>query len=140
MREFQTHYTTEIAMKFAARTATANGEIIDFKDCDAADFAIFAGAVTTADATNFFGFKLVHGAAADLSDAADVPADDMIVNGTPGGALPKINATTQLDSLVGRISYRGTKRYGRLVATETLTADAVFGAICNKFRLGKAPA
>jgi len=139
MREFQTQLDHAVAMKFAQRTATANGEILDLKDVGAVDIVVFTGVVTTADASNRFNFKLQEGNDSGLSDAADVAAADTVVDGTIGGTPAALNNTNLLDKILTRISYRGYKRYIRLVATETGTADASFGAVAVKAHTPKQP-
>ena len=145
MRDYQSKYDAEIALAFNQITADTDGEIIDLKDCNGADIVIVLGDVTTADGSNYFAPVVKEGAAANLSDAAAVAADDLIVDNydnegpTPGATPNKVNNTNLADTLLCRISYRGTKRYIRLTMDETGTADAQVGAIVNKFGLGMAP-
>ena len=114
------------AMDIAARTASANGNIIDMLGFSELVIAILTGTTTTADATNRFDFKLQHGSASDGSDMADVALTDV-------QGAPSINLATQDNVLLGKIAYKpleqSAKRYVRLVATEVGTADATFGAI-----------
>jgi hypothetical protein len=108
----------------AARTATfATGDIIDLQGYESVMFVVHAGAVTTADSSNFVTFTIVAGDADDLTGGATVSGDDLL------GSNPVINATTDADEVIGKVGYRGTKRYARLVATETGATDALYGAV-----------
>lgn len=118
------------------RTATGTGVILDLKDRPARTFTCFAGAVTTADGSNYFTFKLYVGDDSGLSDGAYADADEVIVQligARPaiGAAWPKVNNTNLADKIIGRIGYRGTKRYARLDVVETGTAQALLGGVAH---------
>lgn len=100
-----------------ATSTTTNGVIIDTQDFNALTFVLNVGART--DGT--FTPNLQHGDASDLSDAATVPADD-IVGTYAGGAIN----TAQT---VKKLGYVGNKRYVRLqVVSTSVTSGATVGA------------
>lgn len=148
--DIQTTTHTVVALAPQAVTATVNGLVIDTFKAESLSVDVFAGALTAADASNYVEFKLQHGAESGLSDAADVPVADMIIDGTPGDyspsgstadnpALPRCNATSLANTRVARIGYRGTKRYVRVVATETGTFDGFLAAIGLQGHLSSSP-
>ena len=113
------------AFNYADRTATANGtNTIDMQGFGACTFVIQVAGVTTADSSNLFTFTLQHGDASDLSDGATVTAATGLI-----GTNQVIDATGDANK-VGMMGYCGGKRYVRLVATETGTAQAAFSAVC----------
>lgn len=83
-----------------------NGAAIDTQGYESVEFAFISGVIT--DGT--FACKLQHGDAANLSDAADVDAADLV------GSAPSF-ATTD-DGVVKKLGYKGNKRYVRQVATQ----------------------
>lgn len=123
--DLQSKLTPALAVTPAARTATfSSGGIVDLKGYESVAFVVFAGAVTTADASNKVTFTIVAGDDDDLvDDGATVSGVDLL------GSNPVINATADADSIIGIFGYRGTKRYCRVVATETGTTDALYGVI-----------
>lgn len=124
---------TRLAMTFAARTAdVTNAPVIDTQGFNSATFVVVAGAVSTASAGNSFAFTLRH------SDASDMSGDEAVPAGQFHGTAV-IDATAQANTVRGRIRYSGSKRYLRLIATETGTADAVFGAVVNLGHPEQAP-
>jgi hypothetical protein len=139
MREIQTYTKPELALKFNQLTGDTDGEIIDRHGCDAMDFVFVTGAVTTADVANYFALDIYESDDSGMAGATKVAADDLITNGTPGAAAPRVNDVLQVDSVVARVSYRGNKRYLRVKADETGTADAEIGAIVVKGHLGVQP-
>lgn len=135
MKDFHAAVKYAVAVVPAAYTATAVGVIIDRKGFDAVTFALVAGAVTTADGSNHFTMTLDVGDAANLSDAATAPAADM------QGTYPAINHATNFDNkFVGKVTYRGNKRYVRVTMTETGTADAAFSVVAALTNAGVEPA
>jgi hypothetical protein len=141
-REIQTTTDVDLTDTLAARTATFTGATIDTFGCNAIDVFFLTGTVTTADASNYFALGLQEGDASDASDMAACALADLIIDGVPApSALPRINATSaKSDKVVTRISYRGTKRYIRIVGTETGTASAVIGAGTLRGHLVSSPA
>lgn len=91
------------------------GQIIDTQNYDSLTFAILTGAIADADAT--FAVTVDHGDAANLSDAAAVPAAQLI--GTTTGAAFQFDD----DNEQRKIGYVGTKRYVRLTITPTGNAS-----------------
>lgn len=118
----------KLSLTPVARTASATGTIVDLKDYKAAAVLAVIGAVTTADANNYFTLTIEVGDDSGLSDAAEVGSYE--VSKTQAGATwdRKCNATGEADAyhLVGFNA--GGKRYARVKWTETGTADAVLGA------------
>ena len=123
-----------LALAIAQRTASVNGATIDLVGFSDVTFVIQTAATTTADADNRFDFKIQH--SNDNSTWEDVAAADV-----QGSA--SINAATQDDVIVGKMSYTPTenspRRYVRLVATEVGTADSTFGAIAIRGGARKMP-
>ena len=113
------------AFNYGARTGTTNGtNIIDMQGFGSCTFVVQVAGVTTADATNLFTFTIQAGDASDLSDGATVTAATGLL-----GSNVVIDNTNDANK-VGMMGYVGGKRYVRLVATETGTADAAWSAVC----------
>lgn len=104
-----------LAAAVADNTAQV-GAIVDRRGFDSLLFAIVTGTLADADAT--FTVLLQHGDASNLSDAADVPDDQLV--GTEAGA----GLTFADDSKVSKIAYIGVKRYVRLTITPVNNAAA----------------
>lgn len=112
------------AFDYAARTATANGtNIIDMAGFGACTFVVQVAGVTTADDSNYFTFTLQAGDDSGLSDGATVTAATGLL-----GSNIVIDNTNDANK-VGMMGYVGSKRYVRLVATETGTASAAWSAV-----------
>lgn len=112
------------AFDYAARTATANGtNIIDMQGYGACTFVVQVAGVTTADDSNLFTFTLQAGDDSGLSDGATVTAATGLL-----GSNIVIDNTNDANK-VGMMGYVGSKRYVRLVATETGTASAAWSAV-----------
>jgi hypothetical protein len=98
------------------------GAIIDRQGFNSLTFAIALGSLADADAT--FNVTMDHGDNAALSDAAAVPAADLL------GTAALANFTFADDNLTRKIGYRGTRRYVRLTITPVNNAAAaLFGAV-----------
>jgi len=117
------------------RTATVTGSIVDLKDYKAASVMVCIGAVAIADASNYFTFTIEVGDDSGLSDAAEVSSYEVskLAAGTTWDR--KVNATGEADDVALVGFNAGGKRYARVKATETGTAQATFGAY---FVLGEA--
>ena len=91
-------------------------QIIDMQGNDALTFVILTGAIADVDAT--FTVLVEHGDAANLSDAAAVPDEQLI--GT------EVLAAFQFDddNECRKIGYRGGRRYVRLTVTPVNNASA----------------
>ena len=107
----------------ATLTATGAGNIIDRQGYELVDFAVHVGTATTADGSNFFTISLEAGDVSNLSDAAAVTSSNGLV-----GANLVVNATADAN-LVNHIGYNGSKRYVRLVYTETGIASVQLAAV-----------
>ena len=134
MKDFHSAVKYALAVAPAAYTASIVGGIIDRKGFDAVTFALLAGAVTTADGSNHFTMLVEVGDAANLSDAVAAPAVDL------QGSYPAINHASNFDGkFVGKITYRGNKRYVRCTMAETGTADASFTVVAGLTNAGVEP-
>jgi hypothetical protein len=109
-----------------ADTTPQVSQIIDRKGYDALEFFIETGAIASGTAT--FAVTMDHGEAANLSDAAPVPSDQMV------GTLAAAGFTFANPNVTRKIGYIGGKRYVRLTITPAanaaaalLTAVAVLG-------------
>ena len=112
-----------------------DGTIVDLAGAEACRVLIPVAAVGAGDSSNYFTIKVEVGDNADLSDAADLAATDYIepVNGAgEAWANRRINATAMANTLLSFGFLSQGKRYARVVAVETSTADATFGAIIQK--------
>jgi hypothetical protein len=134
MKDWHQEIQVRNAISAADRTATVVGAIIDRKGYDTVTLAVVTGTVTTADGSNRFDALLEVGDAANLSDAAVAPAADV------QGAIPSLNNAAFDDKFLGKMTYRGNKRYVRLTMTETGTAQAAFAAVALLGNAGRAPA
>lgn len=105
-----------------ADTTAQVGQIIDAKGYDSVTYVINLGSIADADAT--FTVLLEHGDAANLSDAAAVPDDQLI--GTEALAGFQFDD----DNKVRKLGYAGGKRYTRLTITPVNNASAaLLGAV-----------
>lgn len=116
------HHDIDAAVALNTQAITSDtttvGVIIDMKGKLAVDFAILAGTMT--DGT--YTAKLEEGDAANLSDAADVPAARLL------GSLPVILAAE--DNTVQRVGFFKLKRFVRLSLVSTgTTSGGTLGAI-----------
>lgn len=98
------------------------GAIIDSQGFDALAYLIHTGTLADVDAT--FEVLIEHGDAANLSDAATVPADQLIeesgVTAEAGGG----DFTFAFDNSVRKIGYIGAKRYTRMTITPAANSGA----------------
>lgn len=95
-------------------------QVIDLQGYDSLTFVILTGALADIDAT--FAVTMDHGDQANLSDAAAVPADQLIGTTTAAGF------TYGDDDGTRKIGYRGDKRYVRLTVTPTGNSGNAFCA------------
>jgi hypothetical protein len=86
-----------------------NTAIVDRQGFDSLTFAIITGVLADADAT--FVATMQHGDAANLSDATNVPASDLV------GTLALAGFNFADDSKCRKVGYAGTRRYVRLTIT-----------------------
>ena len=91
-------------------------QIIDMQGNDALTFVIATGSIADVDAT--FAVLVEHGDAANLSDAAAVPDEQLV--GTEALAGFQFDD----DNECRKIGYRGGKRYVRLTVTPSANASA----------------
>lgn len=124
----------------AVLSATGTSAAVDTKDAGSVTIVIFTGAISAADADNRVQPKVIGSAASDLSSPTDIPADDLIVNGVPGAAIPAINNTNLADGVLCKIAYRGHGfRYLGVVNTETGTFSGIVGVLAVREHLGMQP-
>ena len=95
-------------------------QIADLLGYEAAEFVILTGALADADAT--FTTLVEHGDAANMSDAAAVPDDQLI------GLETQASFTFADDDKVLKIGYRGPKRYARVTVTPAANTGNAFVA------------
>ena len=95
-------------------------QIADLAGYDAAEFAILTGALADADAT--FTTLVEHGEAANLSDAAAVPDDQLL------GLETQASFLFSDDDKVFKIGLRTSKRYARVTITPAANTGNAFVA------------
>lgn len=93
-------------------------QILDTANFGSTEFVWLAGSIADADVT--FTVLVEHGDAANLSDAAAVPDEDLL--GTEVGAAPLFGS----DNQVGKIGYKGSKRYVRVTITPAANSGNIF--------------
>lgn len=104
--------------------------IIDRAGHESLTWVIALGTLADADAT--FAVTMDHGDAADLADAAAVPAAELV------GTLAGAGFTFAHDNQVRKIGYRGAKRHCRLTispANNSGNADLAALAILGRPRV-----
>jgi len=122
-RDLMSLFNAVEALAQVQLTATANGVVVDTHDYNTVAFLVQLGDIATADASHYFTITAEEGDAANLSDAVAIPTARRL-----GPALV-INLTSQANSVLETGYAKGTKRYMRLVFTETGTADADVSAL-----------
>lgn len=123
MRDMLNNVTPRRAISPAAAVADNTAfvsQIIDTQGFDSLTFLILTGALADADAT--FAVTMDHGDAANLSDAAPVPADQLI------GTLALAGFTFAADDSTRKIGYRGSRRYVRMTITPSANSGNAFVA------------
>lgn len=105
------------AAALTVTTTAVNGQYVDMKGWEALTVAAHMGAISNAGAG--VTFKLQHSNAVGNSTFEDCAAADVI------GSIPAISNTDQANLTRGTIGYRGNRRYVRLVATGSASANAV---------------
>ncbi|MER9911696.1 hypothetical protein NKJ71_13790 [Mesorhizobium sp. M0050] len=93
-------------------------QIVDTLGYGSVEFAILTGSLADADAT--FAVTVDHGDASNLSDAAAVPADQLL------GTTALASFIFSDDDKVFKIGYLGSRRYVRV----TITPSANTGNAC----------
>jgi hypothetical protein len=123
MRDMLNNITPRRAISPAA-AGTDNtafvSQIIDTQGFDSLTFLILTGALADVDAT--FAVTMDHGDVANLSDAAAVPADQLI------GTLALAGFTFAADDATRKIGYRGSRRYVRMTITPSANTGNAFVA------------
>jgi hypothetical protein len=121
------------AAAIADNTAVVS-QIIDRAGYENLTFLISIGALADADAT--FAVTMDHGDAANLSDAAAVPAANVL------GTLAKAGFNFADDDKVRKVGYGGSKRYVRITITPSGNAGNAFIsaiALLSTGRFGPTP-
>ena len=125
-------------------------QVIDLRRSTSNDIHFVAGVLTTVSAANFYDLELVHGDAANLSDAVVVPVADVVVNGVIGtnndgdgdtvadGKI-RVNDANQAGKWLGHIFYRGTKRYIGVQGTRGGTFAGFLSAVAIRSGLSERP-
>jgi hypothetical protein len=123
MRDMLNNITPRRAISPAA-AGTDNtafvSQIIDTQGFDSLTFLILTGALADVDAT--FAVTMDHGDVANLSDAAAVPADQLV------GTLALAGFTFAADDATRKIGYRGSRRYVRMTITPSANTGNAFVA------------
>ena len=126
MKEIYHDLKRNISINVADYTSTQTGTSVDVMGYNEALIIIPIGAVAIADASNFFTFSLTE--SADNSSFTAVASTDIVVESDDWDMI--INATAEANAIKAfswKRSVAGS-RYIKVVATETLTAQAIFGA------------
>jgi hypothetical protein len=105
------------AAALTVTTAAVNGQYVDMQGWEALTVAAHMGAISNAGSG--VSFKLQHSDAVGTGTFEDCSADEVI------GSVPAIDNTDQENLTRGTIGYRGNKRYVRLVATGSASANAI---------------
>lgn len=104
-----------LAAAIADNTAQVSA-IIDTRGSDSLTWVIATGILADVDAT--FAVTMDHGEAANLSDAAAVPAADI------AGTLALAGFTFAADGATRKVGYIGSKRFVRLTVTPAANTGA----------------
>tara|TARA_R110000787_G_scaffold7296_6_gene25062 strand:- start:17559 stop:17972 length:414 start_codon:yes stop_codon:yes gene_type:complete len=124
MQDLHHSMTSLVGMDLAAITSdtTTVGNIIDRAAKEAVEFVILSGTVTDGS----YAPLVEHGDAANLSDAATVPATELL-----GTAAEATIGAGDDDQAGKKIGYMGGKRYVRLslVSTGTTTGGTNMGSV-----------
>lgn len=115
------HPVPAIAPVSVADNTAQVSAIIDRQGFNSLTFLIALGAIADADAT--FAVKLEHGSAANLSDATEVTAADLL------GSTALAAFTFADDNKTRKIGYTGDLRYTRLTITPTGNAAAALVSV-----------
>jgi hypothetical protein len=111
------------ALVAAQITGDTNGVIVDTHDYNAVAFLIQVAAASTLTSSHYFTITAEEGDAANLSDAVVIPVARRL------GPAVVLNDTGIANSVISTGYAKGTKRYMRLVFTETGTADVNLSAL-----------
>jgi len=96
-------------------TSSQNSDILDTAGFEALNLSVLIGqSGDTLSGSVKWDYKVQHGDQSDLSDAADVSADDLI------GAFTTVDDAAE-DETQQSVGYIGGKRYVRVVITATGT-------------------
>lgn len=114
---------TSVGLDIAAITTdtTTNGNIIDTQGFESLEYILVSATITDGD----YVPAMVHGDAANLSDAAAVPTDFIV------GSYADASFTEDTDdNQTRRVGYVAHKRYVRLdIASTSTTSGGTLGAI-----------
>lgn len=116
---------TKYAQLLAAATVTATGasHYVDLQGFDAVDFIVAYGDVTASAGANNFVISLEEKDTAPATAAGYTAVAAADIRGTP------VTLQNGVTAGVFAIGYVGTKRYVRVVITETGTASATIGVL-----------
>ena len=112
-RDFGAHIDFKEALAQAQITGTTNGVIVDTHDYNAVAFAIHVGDVANLSSVDYLTVSVQEGDESNLSDAATVASNRIL------GPAVVLNASSQANTVLKLGVAKGTKRYMRLVFTET---------------------
>jgi len=105
MRDMKSNVGAEVSIAPLLRTTSVNGTGVDLRDYDSATVLISVGACTD----GAFAFEVQE---SDDNSSFSAVSDDNLI-----GTEPTIDSDD--DNTVKRVGYVGSKRYIRVVATET---------------------
>jgi hypothetical protein len=129
--DMKSDITVTGAAALTVTTAAVAGQYVDMKGYEALTVAAHMGAISNAGAG--VTFKLQHSDAVGNATFADCEAADVI------GSIAAIDNTNQANLTRGTVGYRGNKRYVRLVATGSASANAVVTPVYIQGRAHSAP-
>lgn len=110
---------------------TQNSALIDMKGWESLTVVCHTGAVTASGAD--INFKLQHSDSTATGTFVDCTADEVI------GAADPVDDDADDNKIKGTIGYRGNKRYVRLVAVGSTSANAVVFAVYVRGRAHSRP-
>lgn len=131
MAKFDATNNTEAAFGMLATlsgTTPSKGNIIDMQGWGSLDFHVQTGTVTDAGTASGFSFEVQESDTTADADFAAVADADLI------GVESDLTVTddTSDNIVVGKIGYRGDKRYVRIVATGTTGTNATVSVSATK--------
>lgn len=131
MARFDATNNTEAAFGLLATLSgvtPAKGNIVDMQGWNSLDFHVQTGTVTDAGTSSGFSFEVQESDTTADADFAAVADADLI------GLESALTVTSDDDDnvAVGKIGYRGEKRYVRIVATGTTGTDATVSVSATK--------
>jgi hypothetical protein len=129
-RDIMSHLDAVEALTAAAISATTNGVVVDTHDYNSVAFLIQVAAVTNLSSVDYISITAEEGDEAGAGDFAAIPTNRRL------GPAIVLNASAQANSVLETGYAKGTKRYMRLVFTETAGNSGVTVALSALALLG----